>query len=96
MHNLSFDSLECGPEGLLPGLLHPDLGTGPANPSKAGQSKMGSSGFVDIKLDMSVPLLATITRKSLTTLKLHPDQRVHAQIKAVAFSHEALDSVAVE
>jgi len=42
--------------------------------------------FVDIKLDIGCPLLATITRKSLTTLKLHPGQRVHAQIKAVALS----------
>jgi len=47
--------------------------------------------FVDIKLDMGVPLLATITRKSLTTLNLHPGQRVYAQIKAVALSHEGLD-----
>ena len=47
--------------------------------------------FVDIKLDIGCPLLATITRKSLATLKLHPGQRVHAQIKAVALSHEALD-----
>ncbi|MGV7230036.1 MAG: molybdenum ABC transporter ATP-binding protein [Nitrospirales bacterium] len=52
--------------------------------------------FVDIKLDIGCPLLATITRKSLATLKLHPGQRVHAQIKTVALSHEALDSVAVE
>ena len=77
-------------------MLHLDLGTGPANPSITGQTKMGSSGFVDIKLDMGVLLLATITRKSLTTLKLHPGQRVHAQIKAVALIHEVLDSVAVE
>jgi len=40
--------------------------------------------FVDIKLNIGCPLLATITRKSLATLKLHPGQRVHAQIKAVA------------
>ncbi len=46
--------------------------------------------FVDIKLDIGCPLLATITRKSLATLKLHPGQRVHAQIKAVALSPEAL------
>lgn len=44
--------------------------------------------FVDIKLDIGCPLLATITRKSLITLKLHPGQRVHAQIKAVALSPE--------
>jgi molybdate transport system ATP-binding protein len=45
--------------------------------------------FVDIKLDIGCPLLATITRKSLATLKLHPGQQVHAQIKAVALSPEA-------
>ena len=44
--------------------------------------------FVDIKLDIGCPLLATITRKSLATLKLHSGQRVHAQIKAVALSPE--------
>lgn len=44
--------------------------------------------LVDIKLDIGCPLLATITRKSLATLKLHPGQRVHAQIKAVALSPE--------
>ena len=42
--------------------------------------------FVDIKLDIGCPLLATITRKSLKTLKLHPGQQVHAQIKAVALA----------
>ena len=47
--------------------------------------------FIDIKLDMGVPLLATITRKSLATLNLHPGQRVYAQIKTVALSNEALD-----
>jgi molybdopterin-binding protein len=36
-------------------------------------------------------LLATITRKSLATLKLHPGQKVHAQIKAVALTHDSLD-----
>lgn len=44
--------------------------------------------LVDIKLDIGCPLLATITRKSLATLQLHPGQRVHAQIKAVALSPE--------
>ncbi len=47
--------------------------------------------FVDIKLDVGVPLLATITRKSLAILNLHPGQRVHAQIKTVALSQEAVD-----
>ncbi len=44
--------------------------------------------FVDIKLDIGCPLLATITRKSLSTLNLQAGQRVHAQIKAVALSPE--------
>lgn len=44
--------------------------------------------FVDIQLDVGVPLLATITRKSLVTLNLHAGQQVYAQIKAVSFSHE--------
>lgn len=47
--------------------------------------------FVDIKLDIGCPLLATITRKSLATLNLHPGQHVHAQIKSVALSQEGLD-----
>ena len=44
--------------------------------------------FVDIKLDIGCPLLATITRKSFAILKLRAGQRVHAQIKAVALSPE--------
>jgi molybdate transport system ATP-binding protein len=47
--------------------------------------------LVDIKLDIGCPLLATITRKSLSILKLHPGQHVHAQIKAVALGHDALN-----
>ncbi|MCW5785401.1 MAG: TOBE domain-containing protein [Nitrospirales bacterium] len=47
--------------------------------------------FVDIKLDIGCPLLATITRKSLATLQLHPGQKVHAQIKAVALTHDSLE-----
>lgn len=47
--------------------------------------------FVDIKLDIGCPLLATITRKSLAALKLHPGQTVHAQIKAVALTHDYLE-----
>ncbi|MCA9422120.1 MAG: molybdenum ABC transporter ATP-binding protein [Nitrospira sp.] len=47
--------------------------------------------FVDIKLDIGCPLLATITRKSLAILKLHPGQKIHAQIKAVALTHDSLD-----
>lgn len=47
--------------------------------------------FVDIKLDIGCPLLATITRKSLAALKLHPGQTVHAQIKAVALTDDSLE-----
>lgn len=43
--------------------------------------------FVDIKLDIGVPLLATITRKSLTALNLRTGQEVYAQIKTVSLSH---------
>ncbi len=44
--------------------------------------------FVDIKLDIGWPLLATITRKSLVGLTLQIGQKVYAQIKAVSFSQE--------
>ena len=44
--------------------------------------------FVDIKLDIGWPLLATITRKSLVSLNLQRGQQVYAQIKAVAFSQD--------
>lgn len=54
-------------------------------PIEAGQP------FVDIKLDIGCPLLATITRKSLATLNLHPGQKVHAQIKAVALTDDSLE-----
>lgn len=47
--------------------------------------------FVDIKLDIGCPLLATITRKSLVALNLHPGQKIHAQIKAVALTEDSLD-----
>jgi molybdate transport system ATP-binding protein len=47
--------------------------------------------FVDIKLDIGCPLLATITRKSLAILKLHIGQKIHAQIKAVALTHDSLE-----
>lgn len=47
--------------------------------------------FVDIKLDIGCPLLATITRKSLSALKLHLGQKVHAQIKAVALTYDSME-----
>lgn len=43
---------------------------------------------VDIKLDIGQPLLATITRKSLSRLGLKPGQTVYAHIKAVRMVHE--------
>lgn len=47
--------------------------------------------FVDIKLDIGWPLLATITRKSLSALALHPGQQVYAQIKTVALRQDLMD-----
>jgi molybdate transport system ATP-binding protein len=47
--------------------------------------------FVDVKLDIGWPLLATITRKSLASLDLQPGQRVYAQIKTVALKQSLLD-----
>ena len=43
---------------------------------------------VDILLDIGVPLVASITRKSLVTLGLKPGHRVFAHIKAVALNEE--------
>tara|TARA_B100000315_G_scaffold257811_1_gene307954 strand:+ start:801 stop:1904 length:1104 start_codon:yes stop_codon:yes gene_type:complete len=45
---------------------------------------------VDIKLDVGCPLLARITRKSMASLRLTPGQKVYANIKAVALSHDLL------
>lgn len=47
--------------------------------------------FVDIELDIGCPLLATITRKSLANLNLHPGQPVYAQIKTVALCQDILE-----
>ncbi|RMH31404.1 MAG: molybdenum ABC transporter ATP-binding protein [Nitrospirae bacterium] len=47
--------------------------------------------FVDIRLDIGCPLLATITRKSLVALGLAPGQRVFAQIKAVALCQDIVE-----
>ena len=45
LRDLLFEVFECVPEGLLPGLLCPDLGTGPTHPSGAGQPKMFRCGL---------------------------------------------------
>ena len=52
--------------------------------------------FVDIKLDVGVPLLATITRKSLSALNLQVGQEVYAQIKTVSLSHTSFEASALE
>lgn len=49
---------------------------------------ISQSPSVDIQLDIGCPLLATITKKSQHLLKLHPGQRVWAQIKALALTDE--------
>ena len=45
---------------------------------------------VDIELDAGRPLLATITRKSLSNLNLRPGQSVYAYIKAIRMVNEKL------
>jgi molybdate transport system ATP-binding protein len=45
---------------------------------------------VDVLLDIGVPLVASITRKSLVTLGLEPGQRVFAHIKTVALNEELM------
>ncbi|MEK9629434.1 MAG: molybdenum ABC transporter ATP-binding protein [Nitrospinota bacterium] len=42
---------------------------------------------VDIELDAGRPLLATITRKSLSNLNLQPSQTIYAMIKAIRMVH---------
>ena len=43
---------------------------------------------VDVKLDIGCPLLASITRKSLSQLGLQSGQKVYAHIKAIRMAHE--------
>lgn len=47
-----------------------------------------SPSSVDVLLDIGVPLVASITRKSLVTLGLKVGQQVYAHIKAVALNEE--------
>ncbi|MCZ6802188.1 MAG: molybdenum ABC transporter ATP-binding protein [Nitrospirae bacterium] len=61
-----------------------------ATVTEIGTIKSGTP-FVDVKLDIGCPLLATITRKSLSSLQLQPGQHVYAQIKAVALRQDLLD-----
>ncbi len=46
---------------------------------------------VDVLLDIGTPLLASITRKSLSNLGLKPGHRVFAHIKAVALNEELME-----
>jgi molybdate transport system ATP-binding protein len=47
---------------------------------------------VDVLLDIGVPLVASITRKSLLNLGIKPGHRVCAQIKTVALNEELMES----
>lgn len=46
---------------------------------------------VKVKLDIGVPLLASISRKSLHTLRLQPGQEVYALVKAVSLAQEMVE-----
>ncbi len=46
---------------------------------------------VQLKLDVGVPLLANISRKSLHTLRIEPGQKVYALIKAVSLAQELVE-----
>ena len=51
--------------------------------------KLDPKGYsVDIELDAGRPILATITRKSLSNLDLQPGQTIYAHIKAIKMMHE--------
>ena len=43
---------------------------------------------VEVELDIGSPLLATITRKSLSQLNIKSGQKVYAHIKAIRMAHE--------
>ncbi len=49
------------------------------------------SHAVQIKLDVGVPLLANISRKSLHTLRLEPGQKCYALIKAVSLARDIVE-----
>lgn len=48
-----------------------------------------NSHVVQVKLDVGVPLLANISRKSLQLLRLEPGRRCYALIKAVSLTNDA-------
>lgn len=69
----------------------PSGATSVLNILKAKVKKIGpvdrNNYSVDIELDAGRPLLATITRKSLSNLNLTPGQPVYAHIKAIKMIH---------
>lgn len=70
----------------------PEGTTSVLNILQAKVAKIGTlepKGYsVDIELDAGRPILATITRKSLSNLNLKPGQPVFAHIKAIKMVHE--------
>ena len=71
--------------------LPPEGATSVLNILRAKVKKMGEldlKGYsVDIELDAGRPILATITRKSLSKLNLQPGQPIYAHIKAIKMMH---------
>ena len=66
------------------------LNTLSAKVKKVGE--LDPEGYsVDIELDAGRPILATITRKSLTKLNLQLGQTIYAHIKAIKMMHELED-----
>ena len=72
--------------------LSPAGATSVLNVLRAKVKKVGElkpKGYsVDIELDAGRPILATITRKSLSKLNLQPGQPIYAHIKAIKMMHE--------
>jgi molybdate transport system ATP-binding protein len=70
----------------------PGQATSVLNILRAKVKKVGEldpKGYsVDIELDAGRPILATITRKSLSKLNLQPGQSIYAHIKAIKMMHE--------
>jgi molybdate transport system ATP-binding protein len=53
--------------------------------------KEADQATVDIRLDVGCPLVASVTRKSLSNMDIRPGQRLCAHIKAVALVEELTD-----
>lgn len=73
-----------------PGLQTSVLNIIEAHVECIGEAAAGSPS-VEVRLNIGCPLLASITRKSLSNLGLQPGQRVYAQIKALALSDDLRD-----